>query len=416
MSAFSKMISRLMKPQAFAPFLVWLSIGVATPLVAQNFTKEMVAGVILLDKPGLTRQECLNIIDRFPKTTPGKSYSPEEVATIRNALENGANILGAPPKPEEPAKPDRLWGIKIRQNYDDVTGEEDPTSKDPKERRDQLAGAAFSYSRDFKNDRNNWSAQGAIIRPFRIYENLEGVKPSDPPLLLREAFIVPSVSLHKVSSGTDPDDDVDSLIYRLGGVTRFAGTSPGSIQELELRGYATYGTDTSHETSTVAGEFDIEPRFAGREEEAKWALGFPASLSGRSPSDKDGNSNFLYHLRTYIHGEFGEVQDADNDPDIQEGDFFRLGPVAKLELQPCALARALGKKYDGIRFYTSYSLLPTIGGADNGHDYLFSVGLDWSLFEEDDQSVSLKLLYEKGGIDLTKEEVDSFTLGLGVTF
>lgn len=369
-----------------------------------RFSKEMVAGIVLADKPGISKEECYRIIEDNPKLTPGKDYSLQEVKIIRNKLSN----------PEQEAKKP-FWGIKVRQDYNDVTGE-DPTVAEPKERRDQLAGASFSYARDFNGKDNSWAVQGALIRPFKVYENMEGASASDPPLILREAFLVPSVSLHKVTGGEGTDDDVDSLIYRLGAVGRFSGVSQDAIREIELRGFATYATDVSHDASTIAGEFDLEPRIGGRREDAKWALGFPASLDGRPPGDGDGNSNLHYHLRTYVHGEFGEVEDTGGNADLVEGSFFRLGPVAKFELVPSGLARALGKKQDGIKFYTSYSFLPTVSGNDNGHDFLFSAGLDWSLLEKDDQSVSLKVLFEKGGMEITKEEVETLTVGLGVTF
>lgn len=313
-----------------------------------------------------------------------------------------------------PAKKEKFLGIKVRQSYTDVVSEsaEDPLGEGAVKKRSQVKGATASYSRNFNNDGESWSVNGALVRPFSLYRRTEGLSSKDG-WYLDEFAAVPSISLKKSTDNKNPNADTDSLTGRLGLLYRLSAMGINSFGDLELRANAAYSTDTRFKSSIVAGEFDLEPRIAGRRQFAERALGFDATLM------KNEKKLLSYNLRAYLHGEFGTVDDTGGNAEIKKGDFFRMGPVASLTLTPHGFSRALGMDEDAVSISAAYSYIPSVSGVDNGHDSHFKATLDWAVWKDPDDEahrISLQASYEKGGLEFTKEEVDLFTLGLGVSF
>ncbi len=394
------------------------------------YSLDETAAIISFHLQSLKKPVPVDLKDRIfdywqqPKDKPFTFTQVEQMkndaAVFLEARKPQPNPLPSPDqKAATPQKKVMLWGLKIRQDANDVVQDEDPSVEDPKIKRNQVAGAAFSFSRNFISDVDTWSAKGALIRPFRIFNNDEGFSASDGPTL-RAVYLIPSISLHKVDTNGKPTNKVDSLIYRLGASARWNLVRESFISEFELRGFGVHATDTDHKASAWVGEFDVEPRLAGQDQNARWALGFKASLVPHTP-DKDhpiDTSELLYSLRFFGHGESGNVEDSGGDPAVRTGRFFRFGPTARLEVQPCIIARSLGMDPQGLTLHVSYAYLPTLSGINPGHDSLFRTGLDWAILKRKDgeQKVSLKLLYEDGGLEITKKPVETFTAGLGITF
>ena len=394
----------------------------------------MAKGIILYSLP---KEKQLNVDRTMSERRPDGHFSKSDIDHIIQYL-NRKKVKkpeGAPPaapaseastgQPRNDQTHPSMFGILIRQSASDVLANEDPGSETHQKDRQSLQGAAFSYSRNYKSRGDDWSIKGAIIRPFDI--ELSEAQKSRTDFHLDSLTLAPSISLDKISSETTPKNDVDNLIFRTGLSAHWAEYPQDYIAGMDVRGYASYGTDTSFRSSIVAGEFELEPLFSWvKPYEAGWGIGYKESpqaatnaiapKAGKTASQADG-SNFIYQVRTYLHGEFGDIRKSKDNPDVDEGGFFRMGPVVKLEVTPCYLARSLGLPSDAITAHAAYSYDPELGQKHLGRDDLFSTGIDWALFTSDaNQKVSLKILYECGGLDLSKQKVDALTLGLGVTF
>jgi hypothetical protein len=113
-----------------------------------------------------------------------------------------------------------------------------------------------------------------------------------------------------------------------------------------------------------------------------------------------------------MHVEGGDVQNNGESWDATEGDFLRHGPV--MELQINAPRLAFGKD---LTLTALYSQLYAIKGANDKETYLKAT-LSYTLVKDEavNHRVLLKGEYEKGGLNFTKEDVDTFTFGLGLTF
>ena len=134
----------------------------------------------------------------------------------------------------------------------------------------------------------------------------------------------------------------------------------------------------------------------------------------KNPLKADGSDISLleYQLRVWLHMEGGDVQDAGAAWTNTHGTFFRLGPTAELKIQMPALpgGRALS-------LTTLYSYLAAVSGPHD-HPWYFKSTLAYDLFRntELNHKVALTASYERGGLNFTKQVVDTFTIGLGVLY
>jgi hypothetical protein len=96
------------------------------------------------------------------------------------------------------------------------------------------------------------------------------------------------------------------------------------------------------------------------------------------------------------------------------GSFFRIGPVTQFQL---TMPRAIFGK--ALSLTALYSYLAAISGSD-AHQSFFTVSATYDLYKSDypteNRKISLTAQYQKGGLNFTKDDVDSFTLGLGVLY
>jgi len=301
-------------------------------------------------------------------------------------------------------------GIKIRENYDDVLLQEDPSSGAPSGRKkNDLKGASISFARDFIRDFDTWSGKGAVIFPFAWDTGAE-YKTGDFKLMV--AGVVPSISLTKFTTEDPAKKDIDSLVYRLGFFGTFWGPEP-ALTELNVRGYATYATDTHHRTEIPAGEFDVEPRWNF---DGPWAIGYQKwiPLPGRAPEPIPPKTYppwalLSYQLSVSYHGEFGEVKSNGRNSAFAQEAFFRSGPVVKLKLQPSCIPR--------LTLDASYRYLFVSKGPTN-HNSLFQANAEWTLWQDEEagRKVSAKASYLNGGLDLTAQDARVLTVGFGVTY
>jgi len=313
------------------------------------------------------------------------------------------------------AKPE--WkppGLHLRRNFTDVLTAEDPTqATSPDKGYDDLEGALFSYTRDRKADSDSWQAEAALLLPIT---RTTGRGESPTQWTTKTYGVYPSLSLHRLTTeerdGATPTKEVDQFTYRVGVFGKFS--SPWSpLEALTLRGWATYVTDLNQGLEIPAAQFDIEPQFFFA---PRWAIGYKQTIlrrnrEGLTPGTEDYYDNALvaYQLRLRIHGDYGEVKDAGDIAGLARESFFRMGPVVEFKLSPFFSKR--------ISLSASYSYLPALMGPDD-HNTLFTASGEWRLVhdEENHRTISLKLTYTKGGIEVTQQKVDTVNLGLGATF
>ena len=356
----------------------------------------------------------------LPKVIAKFGHRPEYLISEIKSVTGSPSTTAAKPaegyKPPTALKPRPRGGFepityalahpRLRQDSTDVLPAEDPSQQDlkPGEFSD-LNGASFSYAYDGNAHTDTWSAQAALIVPMIWARNLEyGWKP------IYYGF-VPSISLYKVDTNGDPKNEVDSLIYRAGlfGQWLVAGGAGSDFHaRLNLTGDFTYATDTHYDLSLPAGEFNLEPQIFSS---PSLVLGYLGEIvyDDQRPYDDPKRVVVGYQLRTWLHGEYGTIQHSSEQVPPPANDFARIGPVVQLQLLfPTFL--------EGLILRVEYHFLPTLSGRE-GHDSLLKAGADLAIFKDKSGArISLKAAYTKGGLDLTKQDVETFTLGLGVLY
>jgi hypothetical protein len=313
----------------------------------------------------------------------------------------------------------------IRHDWTDVLATEDESQQSTK-KTDDLVGATFSYAHNGKAKTDTWATIGALIMPW-VYDPV-----ASGGLVPDHIVFAPSVSVNRISTNSAPAGEVDQLFYRLGTFFNWdwnkesrAGAifGPG---ELELRAAAVYATDTGGRAQMPGYEIDLEPHFRfnngqgtdqrGMPYECPFKLGFTNTLVRKAAllDDQSDQSLVDYQLRVWLHMEGGDIQDIGKTWVAVPGSFFRLGPTVQLRLN---LNPPLPIALRGLSMTAQYSYLPEIEGP-KGHDSLLTFSAAFTLFEDKaaHEKISLSASYVKGGLTFTKQDVDTFTLGLSVLF
>jgi hypothetical protein len=100
--------------------------------------------------------------------------------------------------------------------------------------------------------------------------------------------------------------------------------------------------------------------------------------------------------------------------EIPEQDFFRVGPKVQLRLDPLGFKQLICT--------ISYEYLANLRGYTKNNG-LLTVAPELILNKPKDDAtsletplISLKATYQDGGLDLTKQRVQTFLVGLGITY
>ena len=293
----------------------------------------------------------------------------------------------APPEPQK-ATLAHLGGFLLRRSYTDYDATADPL--------DDLKGARpaeFSYAHDFLDDNNQWSAHLSVLRPINLWQGDPITGRLSPTALL----LVPSVTFDRVSNSASQSKRVDSLAFRAGIFSQFIGTH--MVRMLEARGFVSYTTNSSFDGGVVAGEFDLEPGTSLRCNDRFEPL-LPSSNGAVGPE----GSLIEAKWRLYLHSEGGAVAGSPAGKH-EHDDFFRVGPVAELALDPFLLRR--------MSLITSYSYLAGLSGSPSASHHL-TVGLHWALDEE--KHWALSLTYEDGSAPLVADRGQTFLASVGVKY
>jgi len=296
-------------------------------------------------------------------------------------------------------------GLMIRQSWRDVLSAEDPSQKDPGAKAiKDLVGATFTYAHDGAANANTWSANGAVLFPWIMPNgSLEsGLVPS------RFAF-APSVNINRLDTDGDPKKEADSLLFRAGIYGNWY-LSESKIVSMQVRAAAVYATDTGFRSDLPGYEIDIEPQW----QHEIFPLGYKHIAIRKVPEleGQTDNSVLDWQVRFWLHTEGGEVQNAGKSWDPALGSFFRLGPAIQGQLNAPRLV--FGKDFS---ITAQYSYLEAISGS-NLHNSFYKISAVLDLFKDEstNRKVSLTGEYQRGGLNLTKEDVDSVTVGIGFLY
>lgn len=295
-------------------------------------------------------------------------------------------------------------GLLIRESWRDILYEDEDRSMASNEESTlkDLVGATVSFERNNVTGLDTWSVKGSVIFPWqRNFPAQGGWSPV-------KIMLAPSVSVNRVDTNGDPEDEADSMLYRIGayGDWVFKDQRGG----LETRAAAVYATNTGHEAFLPGAELDLEPRWHNR----ILPIGYRKVLWKKATLLDDGSDDSLADIqfRCWLHMEGGDVHDAGESWDAAEGTFFRAGPTAQIQLNFPRLL--LGKSFSVTGLY---SYLPAISGPEGRESY-FSVTGAYDLVKDDvtGNKISINGSYQKGALNFTKDNVDTFTIGLGVRF
>jgi hypothetical protein len=364
-------------------------------------------------------------MEALEKKYPGQDFY--SAAQVRDVEKNGEEWITTRIRPDTPvtfiaeregaAKHSVLidgWKTPlVRHDWTDVLVTDDTSVGDlAKKKTDDLVGATVSYSYDAKADTDTWTTVGALIWPW-VYN-----APVKETIFPQRVIIAPSVSVNRISTNGSPSVEVDQVLYRIGMFGEWYKPL-GLMTLLQLRASPVFGTNTGHDARMPGYELDLEPSWLfnnGVDGECIYKIGFKNILWFKAPLLEDSSDQSIldYQVRIWMHLEGGDIQDTGKSFAATPGDFFRVGPVAQLRINSFFPVPILSK---GLSFTAQYSYLPTIHGL-KGHDYLLNLTAALTILADKayHEKLSLTGSYTNGGLNFTKQNVDTFTLGLSVLF
>jgi hypothetical protein len=356
--------------------VAWASLDDELETIYQKYGRDSVARKVARDNPS---------------TKPTESVATEGALGPRESKEkeklNGLRLF-----PNQPFK------FLIRRTYNEVTATEDGSVSDPKDSYRKTEAAQFAYSHDYLKHGDQWSAIASVIAPFELVTDMD--RPAaQHGLNLQLLQFVPSISLNRVTNDFDDSNRVDELTFRAGMFAQWLG-AVGPIRLLNLIGNATYVRDSGfHRGGIIAGEVDLEP-----------ITNLPGNrtfyrLIGQPNDTKREHAVLEFNWRGRLHSEFG-THTASSAPNDNE--FFRVGPILALKLDPFFLQRLTAS--------IDYGYLVGLSGApENSHHLLAKIGLILDPTPETDH-LTVNATYEDGDTPLVQNRVRTFLISVGIKY
>lgn len=255
-------------------------------------------------------------------------------------------------------------GLLIRESYEEITftGKAKPSLK--------VQGALISYTKDNNNSSSSITAKGAILRPITF----EG----------RDSYmLVPSLEFNRLMNDKKPEDDIDSLVFRVGNI--FEKTAVwDSNHDLILSLNPTYTTDSDFDLDVKSIEFSVEP------------VVLPLALGTTHIFDYFSVSN-----RFRLFGEWGKVYEAaENEELVENENFFRFGPKSHMNFWLNRFPRLVGS--------LGFDYLDDVGG-DLRERKLFTGKLYYAI--DDGENIRLEAKYTNGDTSSALEDEETFSIG-----
>lgn len=261
-------------------------------------------------------------------------------------------------------------GVLIRESHNSVTfnAQERPLA--------QGQGANFSMTQDIAADSRVISMKGAVLRPIRLGED-------------SGHWLLPGAEFNRLTNETEPEGEVDSLIFRIGSEFSFNTQKYGG-GGVRLRVNPLLTTNFGFDVDVRALEVQIEPSWGAGGLGAKKTLG-PLSL----------------RTRLLFQSEYGEVIDAGKRIDLNEGDAFaRAGAKLGMMIWPSEF-----QFLEGLAGSLSYEWHEDLGG-DLRARKLFVAGLYYQL--DSSGRITLESKYVRGDTSVALEDEETWMIGLGV--
>jgi hypothetical protein len=306
------------------------------------------------------------------------------------------------------------WPL-VRSSWRDVLTDEDfslgPNSKPPATQKD-VVGAKLSYAHDAQTDNDTWSVMGAVILPWKVDFSPGGLTPT-------RIAVAPSYSINRVDNSGTSKGNVDSVLYRVGVYSDWIWPN---YNALEIRAAGVYASDTGGNAELPGFEVDVEPRFNNKEVPLgyKRVLIYNPLWDNTLPGPTDPSAPQInpslcdVSLRAWLHIEGGDVQDNGTTWDSTKGHFLRMGPTVQFQLN-FPQNRLIGGKDFSLNLL--YSYLPALEGSAAHESYVQISGvLDLYNDALNNRKVSITAQYQYGGLNFTKENLNLFTIGLGVKY
>lgn len=285
----------------------------------------------------------------------------------------------------KPAAPDQeywpMWGIQIRRNLSDVDPNRSKTRFNAENYAAELKKikpADFGFAHNDLNGDDSWFARGVIARPF----NLSG---SDG----EGGLFTPSIEFDRVSHSVNKAAEIDSLIFA--GTGAWTSNAAGPLDMSQLRFSGQYATDFDFDKAIYGGNVEWEPTFS-----ARW-------LANNIGQNIPGTP-FFYRTRQYLHVEGGGADQP--VPDAVETNFFRAGFGSGLVVYFSGALERLSFGAD-YRYYWD-----VLGDGDDFHNFRGSA--EWRM--DDIGHYTLNASYERGLVPLSHQEINLFTISVGIKF
>lgn len=293
---------------------------------------------------------------------------------------------------------------RLRKDWRDVLYDEDPSQRLNEDKKlGDLVGATFSFAWNGKAKSETWTAVGALIMPWAHRFKLSG------GLVPAQLAFAPSVSINRLSTNGDPAKESDSVLYRAGGYAEwnFRTPQPTGIQ---LRAAAVSVSDTSNEAGLSGYEVELEPRW----QNPFFPLGYKKILIDKEPlkEDRSDISVLEYQLRAWARLEGGDVQDIGDAWLPSTDSFLRIGPAIQLQINAPRLV--FGRDASLTAFYSYMAV--TDGPRERDSFFRVTGVLNLIKDEASHRKVSLNIDYQNGGLEFTKEEVETLVIGIGILF
>ena len=240
----------------------------------------------------------------------------------------------------------------------------------------EIRGASFSMTQDIASESRVISMKGSVLRPVNLGRS-------------SRHWLLPGVEFNRLTNETEPEREIDSLTLRVGSefsldTKKFGG---GGVR---LRVNPLITTNFGFDVDVRALEIQVEPNWGQGGLGAEKRLG-PMSV----------------HARLLFQAEYGEVFDAGERPDLNEGDAFaRAGAKLGAMFWPVGV-----DLLDGLGGSLSYEWHQDLSGQLRARK-LFSAGLYYQL--DALGQVTLESKYIRGDTSVALEDEETWMIGLGV--
>ena len=295
--------------------------------------------------------------------------------------ESGLKVTAGP----SPKKPDPLAdtaGILIRKAYEPISAFNLPGKLEG-------AGAAtFSYKHDFTSGNDSGTANG-IIEAYQHWNVNTDYSGDVRALHATRVAVHSGLEFDEKLDQKTPSKEVDILTARAGGELELSG---GLFDVQYLRTGIADTTNSSLRSHIGAVELEWEP---------------VVNVAGIGNARRIGDLPNSYRWRPIVHGEYQEVLDSGGNSVLRSQDsVLYLGPIVSGELW------IEEGPFAELYVDASYRYLFGLNGSDDLH--YFDIGAGYNL--DSAGHFALTARYRRGDTPKGNQQVEDFTIGLGIKF